>query len=161
MVGQAGQVEGEFTLNYDHPLASQYGLFTADLKLLKSDQPERDEAVRTQALAVDLYPRATFQPKVVHNFPPDARAGEPVRFQLVGDLTIKNIAREVAWDVTATLKVDRLTGVATSYIHLADFDVLLPAMDEQLAVTEGVTVTLDFAFKRTTPVPPLSPCCGL
>ncbi len=161
VTGKTAQVEGVFTLNYDQPLAGQFGLFTANLKLLKSDQPERDDAVRTQWLESDLYPRAAFQPREVRNFPPDARAGEPVRFQLAGDMTIRNVTRQVTWDVTATLKVDRLTGIATTSLRLADFEMPLPTVDGQLAAAEEVTVTLDFAFKRTTEVPLPSPCCGL
>jgi len=160
VAGQAGGVEGVFALNYEQPLASQFGLFTANLKLLRSDQPERDEAVWTQWLEADRYPRAAFQPREIRDFPPDARAGEPVRFQLVGDMTIKDVTRQVSWDVTATLKVDRLTGTATTSLRLADFGIPLPTVDGQVAATEGVTVTLDFASKRTTEVPLPSACCG-
>jgi polyisoprenoid-binding protein YceI len=91
VMGKASQVEGEFVLNYDHPLASEFGLFTANLKTPRSDQPERDDAVRTQWLGSDHYPMASFQPKELRDFPSDVRAGDPVRFQLAGDVTIKDV----------------------------------------------------------------------
>lgn len=153
VIGKTTQVEGEFVLNYEDPSASQFGLITANLRGLISDERQRDEAIRAQWLESARYPLATFRTKEVRNFPAEPRAGEPVHFQLVGDLTIKEVSREVTWDVAATLKVDQLVGPATTSILLADFNVPPPGVAGVLIVADGVTVSVDFTFKtvRSTP----------
>jgi len=153
VVGKTTQVEGEFVLNYEDPSASQFGLLTANLRGLISDERQRDEAIRAHWLESDRYLLATFQVKEMRNFPTKVRAGEPVQFQLVGDLTIKEVTREVTWDVAATLKVERLVGTATTSILLPDFNVPLPNVTGVLAVTEGITVTVDFTFETVRPTP--------
>jgi len=155
-VGQTDQIEGQFTLNYGDPSASQSGLFIADISTLTSDQPRRDEAIRAQWLESARYPLATFVVKEVRGFPPNPQPGQPVTFQLAGEMTIKETRQPVTWDVTATLDFDRLTGTATTFIKLADFGIPTPDIAGVLTVTDGVTLTLDFTFKafKPTPIPP-------
>ena len=158
VVGETNHVGGELTLNYDDPAASQFGLFTANLGALTSDQPERDEAIRVQWLESIHYPVATFVVEEVRGFPSHARAGEPVQFQLFGDLTIKETTREVVWDVTATLNVERLTGTAVTTIGLSDIGVSPPVVAGVLAVTDSVTIAVDFTFDRIESIPIPSSC---
>jgi len=153
VTGKTSQLDGYLTLDYDDPAASQFGEFLANLRLLHSDNQERDEALRTDWLETARFPFARFVVTRVDHFPALARPGEPVQFQLVGDLTLKQVTRPVIWDVTATLSVDRLTGQATTVLRLSDFDVALPEVPGVLKVTDGVTLTLDFAFETAKPKP--------
>ena len=158
VVGETNYVGGELTLNYDDPAASQFGLFTANLGALTSDQPERDEAIGAQWLESGHYPVATFTVQEVRDFPSDARPGEPVQFQLFGDLTIKETTREIVWDVTATLNVERLTGTATTTIEMSDVGVSPPVVAGVLAVPDSVTITVDFTFDRIESIPIPASC---
>jgi len=155
--GRTDHVTGEITLNYDHPSATQIGQFTVDIRTLTSDQPQRDEALR-QWLDSSRYPVSVFVANEVRSFPDSPRAGQPVQFQLVGDMTIKEVTRQVTWDVTATLNLDRLVGTAITSIMLADFNVSPPAMADVGTETDDATITLDFTFKRVTPIPVPASC---
>jgi polyisoprenoid-binding protein YceI len=146
-VGRTSAVEGELMLDFEDPAASQFGQFRVDISTLTSDRSRRDNAIRRQWLESASYPLATFDVKEVRGFPAGAREGEPVEFELVGDMTIKETSREVTWDVTAVLEGDRLSGTATTFILLEDFDVPVPNIAGILRVTDGATVTLDFAME--------------
>ncbi len=151
IVGRTRQLAGQFALNYDDPRNSGFGLIMANLNTLTSGHRERDEALHSDWLEFARFPLAYFLVKEVRNFPPDFQATKPLDFQLVGDLTLKGVTRPVTWDTTAALYLDRLKGVATTYIHLADFGIPLPVVPGLIEVTDGVTVTLEYTFKMVQP----------
>ncbi|MEZ4557752.1 MAG: YceI family protein [Caldilineaceae bacterium] len=72
-----------------------------DVSLLRSDRSRRDRAIRSRWLESATFPLATFKVTEVRGFPADPAEGEPIDFQLVGDMTVKETTREVVWDVTA------------------------------------------------------------
>jgi len=154
VVGSTHQLAGQFALNYDDPTASSFGLITVNLNTLDSGNRERDEALRSDWLEFARFPLAYFWIKEVRDFPLDFRPAQPLNFQLVGDLTLKDVTRTVVWDTTATLSVDRIEGIATTRIDLADFGIPLPRMPGLIEVTDGVTVTVDYTFKMEQPLPP-------
>jgi polyisoprenoid-binding protein YceI len=146
-VGVTSVVEGQFTLNRADPAASDFGEFTVDISTLQSDSNRRDNRIRQEWLESARFPIATFVVKEVRNFPPNPQEDQPMLFQLVGDLTLKETTREVTWDVTAMLSDDRLTGVAKTFILLEDFNIPVPNIVGILRVTDGATVTLKFVFR--------------
>ncbi|PWH19498.1 MAG: hypothetical protein DDG58_04845 [Ardenticatenia bacterium] len=153
VVGRTRQLAGQFALNYDDPRNSGFGMITANLNTLTSDNPERDEALRSNWLEFARFPLAYFLVREVRNFPPDFQPAKPLDFQLVGDLTLKGVTRPTTWDTTAALYLDRLKGTATTRINLADFGIPLPLVPGLIEVTDGVTVTLEYTFKMIQPPP--------
>lgn len=146
-IGKTSTVQGELTLNYADPTASSFGEFVVDISTLKSDRDRRDSAIRRDWLESAKFPLAKFTVTEMRDFPANPQEGQPLTFKLVGDMLIKETTHEVTWDVTATLSGDTLTGTATTFIMLADFNVPVPNIAGMLKVTDGATVTLDFTFK--------------
>ena len=144
-------------LDYDNPSLSQFRPISANLRTLQSDEPARDQTLQEEWLESERYPIAVFVTQEVRDFPSGARPGEPIRFQLAGDLTIWEVTRPVIWDVAANLSVDCLTGKAATRLRLTDFSVPPPYLPGVLTVMDEVSVTLDFTFKTTKPTPPT---CG-
>jgi len=157
VTGSTRAVEGQFMLDYDYPSHSRFSPITANVRTLQSDEPARDQTLQEEWLESERYPLAVFMAKEVRDFPSGALPGQPIRFQLAGDLTIHEVTRPVIWDVTGNLSVDRLTGKATTWLRLTDFSVPPPYLPGVLTVVDGVSVTLDFTFKTTNPTPPT---CG-
>lgn len=145
-VGKTNQVQGSLVLNFTNPAASQLGTFTVDISTLRSDSSRRDRAIRERWLESARYPLATFVAREIRNFPPDPKEGEPISFQIVGDLTLKQTTREQVWDVTATLNGDILTGTATTFLLLADYNIPVPELLGILRVTDGLKATLEFTM---------------
>jgi polyisoprenoid-binding protein YceI len=155
VVGKTNQIQGQFKLNYSDPSASQFGFFVVNIGSLNSGQPERDLALREEWLEWARYPLGSFAVKEVRNFPANAEPGQPIEFQLVGAMTIKETTREVTWDVIAKLDGERLRGTATTFVALADFNMSPPGLPGVLEVVDGVTVTVDFTFRKPEPTPVL------
>lgn len=147
-VGVTSQVQGEFTLNYDDPAASEFSQFVVDISTLKSDRSQRDRAIRRQWLESTKYPLATFDVREVRGLPADPQEGEAISFQLAGEMTVKETTQEVVWDVTAALEGDRLAGTATLETTLESFNIPVPSIANILRVTDGITLTLDFVMER-------------
>ena len=155
VVGKTNRIQGQFKLNYSDPSASQFGSFVVNIGSLNSGQPERDQALREEWLEGARYPLGSFLVKEVRNLPAEAKPGQPIEFQLVGGLTIKETTREVTWDVIARLDGERLRGTATTFVALGDFNISPSGLPGVFEVVDGVTVTVDFTFRKPEPTPVL------
>ncbi|MGQ9786710.1 MAG: YceI family protein [Anaerolineae bacterium] len=138
VVGGTRQVAGQFALNYDDPRDSDFGLIPVNLSPLDSGDCEQDEALRSNWLEFERFPLAYFLVKEVRGFPPDFRAARPLNFQLVGDLTLRGHPDAALWDTTATLYLDRIKGIATTHINLADYGIPLLAVPGLIEMRGGV-----------------------
>lgn len=147
-VGVTQGMSGELQLNYADPAGSSFGEIAVDISLLKSDSERRDNAIRGRWLESAKFPIARFNVSTVNNFPANPVEGSPISFQLVGDMTIREVTRPVTWQVTAVLDGKELTGTATTQILLADFGVEPPSIAGILNVTDSAALTVDFNFLR-------------
>ena len=93
-------------------------------------------------------------------------AGTGGGFQLVGDLTIRDVTKEVTLDVTAPSKIikggkgeSRVAASATTKINRHDFGVKWNAtMDGGGAVvSDTVAITIDIEAMRPAPAAPAAP----
>lgn len=145
-IGTTSVVEGSLVLNYADPAQSELGEISVDISTLATDSGRRDNAIRERWLESARFPLATFKATEIRSFPADPQEGESIEFQLVGDMKIKETTREQVWDVTATLDGDTLTGTATTFLMLADYNVPVPEILGVVRVTDGLTATLDFSM---------------
>ena len=87
----------------------------------------------------------TFTPTEIVGLPDSAAIGEPVSFQIKGDLTVTDVTRPVVFDVTVTPESEtRIIGEATTTILHKDFNLAIPdapAVDE---VKDEVILELSF-----------------
>ncbi len=144
-VGSTDAIEGEIELTItDGVVQIGDNRFVVDLRTLQSDEARRDNRLRTEWLESDRYPQAEFVATEIVGMPADAALGEEVSFQVRGDLTIRDIAQPVTWDVTAAIDGDTLSGMATTLIYMRDFGFAPPDIAGMLRVTDGVTVTVVF-----------------
>jgi polyisoprenoid-binding protein YceI len=145
-IGKTSVVEGSLVLNYADPTQSELGEITVDISKLASDSSRRDNAIRERWLESARFPLASFVAKEIRGFPAVPQEGQAIEFQLVGDMKIKETTRDQAWDVKATLDGDTLTGTATTFLLLADYNVPPPEILGVVRVTDGLTATLDFTM---------------
>ena len=71
-------------------------------------------------------------------------------FQIVGDLTIRDVTRQVTFDLTVTIVSDtRLQGLGTATIMRSDFDLGLIRLPSQVAlVEEEIIIEIEFVAER-------------
>lgn len=144
-IGTTQSLAGDVTLAFgENTVEILDGKFTVDLSTLTSDRPRRDQAIRERWLESGKYPLATFVTTGVANLPPDAALGTDVPFQVMGDLTIREVTRPATWDMTARVDGATLTGSGQTVLQMQDFGFEPPAVVGILKVTDGVTVTVEF-----------------
>ncbi len=64
-------------------------------------------------------------------------------FQLVGDLTVRDVTVPLTFDVTATLDGDTITGVAIADTLLSDFGINPPNFANTLTVQDAFQIRME------------------
>ena len=72
----------------------------------------------------------------------DAVLGQPYSFRVSGDLTIRNITRNVTFNVTVTANERSLTGEGTTIIKMKDFGLDPPSIVGKTIVSDPATITV-------------------
>jgi polyisoprenoid-binding protein YceI len=147
VVGVTNQVAGQIAINFADPELSQVGVIRINVRTLATDSELRNRAIRGQILqsAQDEFEFATFEPIRVQNFDPaDVVIGEPINFEIVGNLTVRNITREVTF-VALVTAVDqtRIEGTAATSVNRGDFELTIPAVPNVANVSENVLLEID------------------
>lgn len=143
-VGVTPDVEGRLTLDLadlSAPLGEN--TFQADLSKLESDQRLRDEWLQRRGPEFSTYPLAEFTATGVENAPEAYQEGESVQFELVGDLTIREITVPATFFVTASLEGDTISGTAVADLRLTDFGIEPPEFANTLTVEDEFQIQVD------------------
>lgn len=125
---------------------------SVDLRTLTSDQETRDNYLRTRTLETDKYPMLEFVPKRTQGLPtplPSPPQAQALGFQLIGDLTLHGVTKEVAWSAIVTLRGATVAGRATTSILFADFKLPKPSVALLLSADEKIQLEVDFRLTRS------------
>lgn len=147
--GTTSAIEGQFQLNWDD-LSAPLGenTFTVDLSTLQSNQSLRDGWIRENGPEFDTYPNATFVAESIEGAPATYTPGQEVNFQMVGQITIRNITQPVTFDITAKLENGTVTGTATAPLKMTDFGITPPDFANTLTVADDFQVKVDFTARE-------------
>lgn len=150
VVGVTDQVAGQIAIDPANPGATQLGPVTVNVRTLTTDNNFRNRAIKNQILNTNAYEFVTFQPTELVGLPEAVTVGEPMSFQVVGDLTIKDTTQSVTFDVTVTpVSETRIEGLATITFPYRDFNLRIP--DAPAVDTVADDVTLELAFVAEAP----------
>jgi polyisoprenoid-binding protein YceI len=147
-IGTTQAIEGQFIFNWDD-LSAPLGAatFTVDLSTLQSDQPLRDGWIRDNGPQFGAYPNAIFVADSLANAPTSYTVGDEVTFDLVGQLTIREIAQPTTFAVTARLEGNAVIGVATADLRMTDFGIEPPNFANTLTVADDFQVRVEFTAR--------------
>jgi polyisoprenoid-binding protein YceI len=147
-VGTTQVIEGQFQLNWDN-LNSPLGesTFTVDLSTLESNQTLRDDWIRDNGPEFATYPTATFVGESLEGAPTSYTPGEEVNFQLIGQMTIREITQPATFNITAKLEDGTVTGTATAALLMSDFGITPPDFANTLTVDDAFEVKIDFTAR--------------
>lgn len=146
-VGVTTEVRGEVYANLSNPPESSIGVIEVDISQFKSDSSRRDGVIRNQWLESARYPIARFEPLRVEGLPQSYSEATPYVFRVIGNLTVKNVTREVTFDITAQLSGDTLTGEATTTLLMSDFGVGPISILGVLNTEDEVKLAFDFVAR--------------
>jgi polyisoprenoid-binding protein YceI len=145
VVGVTNQVAGQIAVDPADLDTAQIGQILINARTFATDSTQRDRMIQNRILQTEANEFISFQPKQVLGLPDGASFGRSVPFQIVGDLTIRGITREVTFDATVMPESpDRLQGKASTIISRGDYDLAIPQVPAVAGVSEQVKLELDF-----------------
>jgi polyisoprenoid-binding protein YceI len=114
VVGVTDQVAGQVAIDPANPAATQLGEVRVNARTLATDNSFRNRAIKNFILQTDAFEFVTFQPTELVGLPETVTVGQPFTFQVVGDLTIRDVTRPTTFDVTVTpVSETRIEGLAS------------------------------------------------
>ena len=146
-VGRTPDVTGTMTiLGTTVPNAA----FEVDMTTLTTDDGRRDNAIRTQAIETDRFPKATFlltQPIALGSIPAD---GEKIKIDASGDLTLHGVTKRITVPLEAERNGDVITVVGSLEVPFADYSISQPRAASVLSVEDKGVFEVQLHFTRTT-----------
>jgi polyisoprenoid-binding protein YceI len=145
VVGVTDQVAGEIAIDLAELGNSQVGVIQVNARTLATDDDHRNQAIRNRILNTDQYEFIRFTPREIRGLQGGAEPGTSYNFQVAGDLTIRDVTRQVVFEVTVQAEsLDLLKGNATAVIQRADFNLVVPDVPFVANVGKEVTIAIDF-----------------
>jgi polyisoprenoid-binding protein YceI len=145
VIGSTDQVAGEIAIDPQDPTKTRVGIIQVNARTLTTDNDFRNRAIKNQILQTDQYELVTFTPTEIVGLPQKGAVGESYTFQIVGDLTIRDVTKQATFDVTVTTPSDtRVEGTATTTIAYADYGISIPQVRQVASVSDKVQLELDF-----------------
>jgi polyisoprenoid-binding protein YceI len=146
VVGATDQVAGEIAIDLDDPPRSQVGTIAVNARTLTTDNDFRNRAIKNRILSTDNYEFVTFTPTEIVGLPSVTTIGESFAFQMVGDLTVRDVTNQVTFEVTVTpISETQLEGLALTTILYGDFGLTIPEVPSVAGVDDEVRLEIEFA----------------
>ncbi len=152
VVGLSNQVAGQIAVNLNDLSTTQVGIIQVNARTLLTDNNFRNNAIRNQILDTNQYEFITFTPTAINGLPDSVPVGETVSFEIVGDLTIRDITNEVVFTVTVTaVSEDRLEGTASTQVLRGDYNLVIPQVQGVANVTDEVLLEITLVANAIQP----------
>jgi polyisoprenoid-binding protein YceI len=145
VIGTTDQVAGEISVDPSDPSKTQVGVIQVNARTLTTDSDFRNRAIKNQILSTDQYEFVTFTPTAISGLPESGAVGQSYTFQITGDLQIRDVTKQVTFDVTATpVSETRLEGSAQTTINYADWGITIPQVRQVASVSDEVRLEIEF-----------------
>ena len=147
VVGRTNQVAGQLLVNFDNPAATEVGTIRINVRTLVTDQEFRNRAIRGEILlsARDEFEFGEFQPTSISGLPETVTMGEPINFQITGNLLLRGVSNEATFDTTVTpVDETRLEGTAAAVVDRTLYGMEIPDAPGVANVEEEVELYIDF-----------------
>jgi hypothetical protein len=136
-----GALSGAVGLTRDGRITSDT-VVHADLSMLESDEPRRDNFIKQETLDTPHYPIADVTVVGTYGLPqPLPQSGE-WKFTLVTLMTVRGASHEVSWDVTGQRVGRELRATARATVHFADFGLQRPTVAAVLSVQDEIRLEI-------------------
>lgn len=145
VIGTNSEFAAQILVDFDQPQNSQVGIVQINARTFTTDSSNRNGAINNRILESGTYEFITFAPTAYIGLPESIEVGQTVEFQVVGDLTIRDITNEATFDVRVTLvSEERLEGFASSSLQRGDYNLVIPSVPQVADVDEEVILEMDF-----------------
>jgi polyisoprenoid-binding protein YceI len=145
VIGVTSAVAAQIVVDPVNPANVQVGQVQVNARTLVTDSGSRNRAIQNLILQTGAFEFVTFTPAQFVGLPASAAVGDTFSFQMIGDLTVRDITRQVTFDVTVTVEsLERISGLAVTAINRGDFDLQIPSVPQVAFVEETFELELEF-----------------
>jgi len=148
-IGQTSDVSGMIRFDASGEIL-QDSVFTVNVSSLTSDEARRDRYLKSRALESDQYPTVKFAINEVKGLPWPLPTSGAHTFDLIGDLTIKEVTKPVIWRTVVEFASDKIVGNASVTITFEEFDMRKPRFAFIISVAEEFKLELNFSGRVLT-----------
>ena len=145
-VGETQAIIGQFGFGEDG-LPLPCSRFDVDLRTLQSDQARRDNYLYQNTLEAEKYPLATFVLRAVEGLEAPMEEGQETTLRLIGDLTLRDVTKLVAWEAKVSLVDEALTGTAATMFEMPDFGIEPPSVPVVLSLDETILLEVELTAR--------------
>ncbi len=149
VVGTTNQIDGSIAVDFATGEV-EVGEFVINVRTIETDDEVRDRTIRTLILESnrDEYEFAVFTPTSDPTRFEALGVGEVVRFDVRGELTIRDVTSRVTFAVSVALdSEEEITGRVRTTIRWDDFDITIPYVGgNSIVASVGETVDLEMEF---------------
>lgn len=146
VVGVTDQVAAQILIDPDNPANVQMGPVQVNARTLATDNGFRNRAIQNEILDTGEFEFITFNPGSFIGLPASGAIGETFKFQIVGDLTVRDVTLEAVFDMTVTVDSDtRLHGLGRATISREEFGLGVVRLPRQVAeLADAVILEIEF-----------------
>jgi polyisoprenoid-binding protein YceI len=147
VIGRTNEVAGQIVVDFDDPTQTQLSPIVVNVRTLVTDVELRNSVIRGEILlsAQDEFEFGLFEPTAITGLPEQVTTGEPITFQIIGNLTLRGITNEVTFDATVTpVSETRLEGTASAVVQREQYGMEIPSIPFVANVEEEVELYIDF-----------------
>lgn len=143
------KVSGEFTLLPDGTFAPTSKI-AVDLDGLESDNDLRDNTVKRSVLETRRFPQAVFVPTKAEGLKQPLSVSTEQSFKLVGQMTIRGVTKELAFDVKATPAASELRASAqvAPAFQFATFGMTQPRVFSVISIKDEIRLDVELVAKQ-------------
>lgn len=147
-VGVTKAIEGAIAVDQAGRIVAGASKITVDLVSMASDRDMRDGYVRRNTLVTETYPSVVLAPTELRGLRWPLPASGTITFQLIGNLTVKDVTRSTTWDVSLTVAGNTLTGTATTSFTFEEFGLTKPRVARVMSVEDTIKLEYDLKLVR-------------
>jgi polyisoprenoid-binding protein YceI len=148
-IGVTTAIVGEVAIDRANLANSKVGDITVDISQLRSDDGMRDGRIRRDWLQSNKFPLAKLTEARAVGLPVGPfQDGELLVFQVIGMLQVREVKKEITFDVMASLTDDTLTGTATTDVKMTDFGFDPPSIAGMLRANDEVHIVFNFVARE-------------
>ena len=148
-VGQTSAIDGSLSFDGQGRVVADDSRFSVDLRMLRSDEARRDNYLRRNTLETDRFPTAVLVPFEIRGLPLPLPQTGTVSFELLGDLTVRDVTRRLSWGVTATFTGPSVSVQARTAFRFADVSLRIPRVSVVLSVEDHIRLEADLVLQRS------------
>ena len=153
-VGITKTIKGDIALDRTNVANSQIGDITINISEFQSDNPLRDNFIRSHFLESNTYPYVTLTNASAIGLPSGAyQDGSPLKFQIKGTLTAHNKPRETTFDATGSYTGGALVVRAVTVLNMSDFGIEPPNIANLLKVEDTVQLVVNIVAREAQATP--------